>query len=251
MAFYGELHDFPLTDLLWFLGSRSKSGWLSLSNETSYIVFTFRRGQLVAARSNDATQRLGQVLVNNGAISEEQLEEALTIQRSSEDPRALGTLLVQHGFLTRERLQSALVAQFGELIFRLLINPTGQFRFDPGIPDLRGEPVNVSVEKEVFDAIRRADEWCVRHMQDAPFRINPSISTATADLIERGDRVFLRELIDGPRTFDQLVKASGHSSEAVLESLTRLQTSGIILIDAAGEAETSQSGESLAAGLVA
>ena len=231
MAFQGDLFDLPLTDILWFLGNRNKSGWLTLTSQATNMVFTFRRGQLIGARSNDTSQRLGRRLVAEGILGEWQLERALAYQKSNNPAPPLGTIMVDLGFLTAKQLEQALAEQFGELVFRLLIHPSGQFRFDPGIPDLRGEPMNVSVEAQVFDAVRRADEWIAERMHDTPFRLNPAISAETAALIEAGDRDYLRYLIRGPRSMPQLAELTGRPHEIVMDALTRLHTSGIIYLD--------------------
>ena len=231
MAFQGDLFDFPLPDLLWFLGSRNKSGWLTLVSDATHMVFTLRQGKLVGARSTDSTQRLGTRLVDSDLIDEWQLQKALAAQKASSTPPALGSILIELGFITSVQLERAIARQFGELVFRLLVYPTGQFRFDPGIPDLRGETVNVSIEHEVFEAVRRADEWSSERMYDTPFRLNPAISSETAALIDPEERIYLVSLIRGPKTLDQLVEISGRAHERVLRSLHRLQASGVIYLD--------------------
>ncbi|MEZ4571723.1 MAG: DUF4388 domain-containing protein [Thermomicrobiales bacterium] len=177
MAFQGDLFDFPLPDLLWFLGSRNKSGWLTLVSDSTHMVFTFRQGKLVGARSTDSSQRLGTRLVDAGLIDEWQVKKALEVQKTQPNSPALGSVLIELGFITSIQLERAIARQFGELVFRLLIYPTGQYRFDPGIPDMRGETVNVSIESEVFEAVRRADEWSSERMLDTPFKLNPAISS--------------------------------------------------------------------------
>lgn len=240
MAFQGDLFDFPLPDLLWFLGSRNKSGWLTLVSDSTHMVFTFRQGKLVGARSTDSTQRLGTRLVDAGLIDEWQLKKALEVQNARPKSPALGSVLIELGFITSTQLERAIARQFGELVFRLLIYPTGQYRFDPGIPDMRGETVNVSIETEVFEAVRRADEWSSEHMLDTPFKLNPAISSETAALIDPEERIYLVSLIRGPKTLDQLVEISGRDRDRVLQSMHRLQASGVIYLDAkAAGGETS------------
>lgn len=232
MAVQGDLFDFPLPDLLWFLGSRNKSGWLTLVSDSTHMVFTFRQGSLVGARSTDTTQRLGTRLLDAELINEWQLQRALDEQKSKVDSPALGSILIDLEFITSTQLEQAIARQFGELIFRLLIHPTGQFRFDPGIPDMRGESVNVSIEGEVFEAVRRADEWSSERMLDTPFKLNPAISSETAALIDPEERIYLVSLIRGPKTLEQLVDISGRDRDRVLQSLHRLQASGVIYLDA-------------------
>ncbi|MEZ4520539.1 MAG: DUF4388 domain-containing protein [Thermomicrobiales bacterium] len=232
MAFQGDLFDFPLPDLLWFLGSRNKSGWLTLVSDSTHMVFTFRQGKLVGARSTDSSQRLGTRLVDAGLIDEWQVKKALEVQKTQPNSPALGSVLIELGFITSIQLERAIARQFGELVFRLLIYPTGQYRFDPGIPDMRGETVNVSIESEVFEAVRRADEWSSERMLDTPFKLNPAISSETAALIDPEERIYLVSLIRGPKSLDQLVEISGRDRDRVLKSLHRLQASGVIYLDA-------------------
>lgn len=231
MAIQGDLFDFSLTDLLWFLDNRQKSGWLTLEHASARMVFTFRSGKLVAARSDDASQRLGQQLVALDLLDEAELEAALDVQRETNPTPALGTLVVNLGLVTPEQLQSALTAQFGQLVFRLIVQPTGTFRFDPGVPDKHGEPVNVSVEREIFDAVRRADEWCAAHIRSSMLRLNPAISAETSRLSSVSERVIMRVLMRGPRSYHDLISATGKQPEAVLEIVTRLQANGVIFIE--------------------
>lgn len=237
MAIHGDLYDFPLADLLSFLGNRQKSGWLSLAQGSSRIVFTFRRGKLIAARSNDASQRLGQHLVALDLLSSADLDHALGLQRACEPAPALGSVLVQHGFLEPDTLQCALTAQFGELVFRLIVQPTGEFHFDAGVPDLHGEPLDVSIEREVFEAMRRADEWCAEQLCSAALRLNPDISKDTSRLIGAVDRDLIRALAGGPLTYAQLVAATANPPDVVLDSITRLQAGGALFIDSDGQVE--------------
>ncbi|MFW6075536.1 MAG: DUF4388 domain-containing protein [Chloroflexota bacterium] len=232
MAIQGDLFDFPLTDMLWFLGSRNKSGWLTLVNQSSHMVFTFRRGKLIGARSTDANQRLGHRLVAEELIETWQLDKALELQSRHDAAPPVGTILVELGFLTHDQLHEAISRQFGDLVFQLLIQPIGQFRFDPGIPDMRGVEIDVSVESEIFEAIRRADEWTAERMHDTPFRLNPSISAETVALVEREDRDVLRLLVRGPLTLDELAARASANRTKITESLNRLQAVGMIYLDA-------------------
>lgn len=55
--------------------------------------------------------KLGDLLVNNGTISEEQLKDALKLQAGTGE--RLGTVLKEHGFITEEQLIDALISQLG------------------------------------------------------------------------------------------------------------------------------------------
>ena len=58
-----------------------------------------------------AYKRLGDLLQSVGLISDEQLNEALTLQKTTKE--RLGTLLINHGFITESQLIEALQMQLG------------------------------------------------------------------------------------------------------------------------------------------
>lgn len=58
-----------------------------------------------------AYMRLGDLLVSTGAISREQLEQALELQKGTK--QRLGDVLIQNGFITEKSLIDALKIQLG------------------------------------------------------------------------------------------------------------------------------------------
>ncbi|MBR5126810.1 MAG: type II secretion system protein GspE, partial [Roseburia sp.] len=57
--------------------------------------------------------RLGDLLVSSGAITEKQLEDALSIQKSSGSGQRLGTVLIENKFITENQLIETLQMQLG------------------------------------------------------------------------------------------------------------------------------------------
>ena len=57
--------------------------------------------------------RLGDLLVKSGAITQAQLDEALSIQAESETGGRLGEVLQEHGFITEKQLIDTLMSQLG------------------------------------------------------------------------------------------------------------------------------------------
>jgi len=56
--------------------------------------------------------QLGQLLVDNGALTDEQLAEALRLQRAGQNKLLLGEVLVQQGFCTPEEIMAALARAY-------------------------------------------------------------------------------------------------------------------------------------------
>mgnify|MGYP000199753304 CR=1 FL=1 len=63
------------------------------------------------AKNTARESKLGQILLEKGLISEEQLESALTQQEESRDDNLLGEILIEKGFLQWEELRAALQKQ--------------------------------------------------------------------------------------------------------------------------------------------
>ena len=56
-------------------------------------------------------KKLGQLLVERGYLSEEQLEEAVDLQKRPDETRRLGEILVSRGYVTASQVQVALARQ--------------------------------------------------------------------------------------------------------------------------------------------
>ncbi len=64
-------------------------------------------------------KRLGELLVENGLLTEPQLLEALSVQKTSR--KLLGEVIVDLGYSTRDRLDTVLARQFGSRLGEILI----------------------------------------------------------------------------------------------------------------------------------
>jgi len=56
-------------------------------------------------------KRLGEVMVEKGYVTQEQVEEALRLQRMPGEKRMLGQILISRGFATPPQVQVALARQ--------------------------------------------------------------------------------------------------------------------------------------------
>lgn len=87
MSLKGDLQQFPIIDIIQLLNGARKSGLLRLSSEKGESQLVFHEGDLVSANFLNNRVRIGQVLVSAGAITEEQLAQALEIQNNAGDNR--------------------------------------------------------------------------------------------------------------------------------------------------------------------
>ncbi|HEX5166571.1 MAG TPA: DUF4388 domain-containing protein, partial [Thermomicrobiales bacterium] len=163
MALAGDIEDYPLAELLFFLSSKQRTGELVLEQAEITIVFALRHGRLIAAQMIPTDQRLGERLVSGGVITPSMLSDAL--QRQEQTPeRQLGAILVERGDAPRETVIDAIRGQITDCLVAFLIAPGGTFLFQEKPLDTDMIDVDVIVEREVLDALRRADEYVTRQI---------------------------------------------------------------------------------------
>jgi len=117
-----------------------------------------RGGRIHSSSSNDPRESLGQFLVRDGLISEEQLFKALSRQES--EGRLLGSVLIADNIISEEQLRATLKTKAQESIYDLFLWTEGQFEFQEGsLPFDVLVSVELSVTEIVFEGIRRVDDW--------------------------------------------------------------------------------------------
>ena len=86
MGLEGTLRVFSLTDIFQMLGLQRKTGVLSVEGEDDTITISFLGGQVVAAESTARRldNRLGNLLIRAGYVSQEQLDRILEVQRETQ-----------------------------------------------------------------------------------------------------------------------------------------------------------------------
>lgn len=146
-----------LTDLLQFLAASRKSGTLKFDrNNVSKQVY-FENGLIVGSKSNDPREYLGQVLLHYGKVDEGQLQAAREAQRKS--GAKLGEVLVQQGFLSEEEVLDILKTRTLDAIYDLFVWNEGEFEFYDDEP-LPSDLIVIEVEPTtvIMEGIYRLDE---------------------------------------------------------------------------------------------
>ena len=161
MALSGTLKDFALPDIFQLIGMQRKTGLLTLESDRETVTVVFEQGMVVHA---DSTVRrlddlLGSVLVRQGKIRKDVLEEALSKQKVS--MQRLGFILVSQGYISRDDLKGALSEQVQQIVFRVFRWKSGRYHFDAQAEaDYDRENVQpVSTDHILMEGIRRVDEW--------------------------------------------------------------------------------------------
>jgi hypothetical protein len=157
----GTLKVFSLTEIFQMLGLQRKTGILSVEGEDDAITISFLGGAVVAAESaaHRLDNRLGNLLLRAGYLTDEQLARVLATQR--ETRQRLGFLLVREGYVEPTELREALRLQISRIVYSAFRWPDGRFHFtQEGTVDYDADHMApVSTETVLMEAAQIVDEW--------------------------------------------------------------------------------------------
>ena len=160
MALRGNLKDFSLPDVFQLVTFSKKTGVLRIkrADGTNGSVW-FRDGDVFFAQSNWHGEPLGERLVAASRITPSALSRALEIRKENTD-RRLGQILVDEGYITDKVLEAFVQEQIQDTIFDLMRWDEGDFDFEV-LPEVVDEDIglSVSIENIVMEGSRRLEEW--------------------------------------------------------------------------------------------
>jgi pentatricopeptide repeat protein len=231
MAIKGSLKEASLPDVLQLLSMGKKSGCLSVTHRQSFGYIYFDKGRISYASIVNRRDRLGDILVKNGLITQAQLDDAVTGQNTERDKR-LGEILVERQFIAREELHKYIRLQIEEAVFYLFTWNEGTFNFDADIaPDAQDFVVSINPESLLLEGARRVDEWSLIEKKipsfDLVFELDRArLQESGAALTTEQDTII--GLIDGRRDVAGLVDESGLGEFDVGKALYGLATAGFV-----------------------
>jgi len=132
MSLVGRLEDLALTDIFQIISLSKKTGTLVLKGKSGAAVVVFKNGQVVQAATDNLRDTLGNILISKGLISEQDLENALGAQKRLKGGKRLGQILVEGGALDQQVLEETIRSQIENMIYSLLTWEDGFFNFDLG-----------------------------------------------------------------------------------------------------------------------
>ena len=163
MSLAGRLEEIELAELLHFLALNNRTGKVTLSRREAHGVVVVRLGRIVYAASSSIRETFGNILVCRGLASPEALAAALERQHQMADGRKLGDILVEAGAISEGQLQDALRQQTGLVVQELCRWRTGYFRFEV-CPVASAGDIGVDTEELVVAAGVATDQILLEAM---------------------------------------------------------------------------------------
>ena len=110
MAIKGSLKEASLPDVIQLLTLGRRSGCLSIADRQNFGYIYFDEGRLTYASIVNRRDRLGDLLVRSGRLAPEVLQRAVDEQAQSPEQK-IGELLVEAGALSRQELEDYMRVQ--------------------------------------------------------------------------------------------------------------------------------------------
>ena len=163
MSLAGRLEEIELAELLHFLALNNRTGKVTLSRRDAHGVVVRAAGRIVYAASSSIRETFGNILVCRGLVSPEALAAALERQHQAADGRKLGDILVEAGAISEDQLQDALRQQAGLVVQELCRWRSGYFRFEVA-PVASAGDIGVDTEELVVAAGVATDQILLEAM---------------------------------------------------------------------------------------
>jgi len=187
MSLRGTLGDFGIADIFQLIGHQAKTGVLLLKDRELEVRIFFVDGNVVKAEqsSREKADLLGNIMVRGRALKQAQLDEALATQQRT--MRRLGDILVESGAVDRATLKEFARLQTTETIYRLFAWKAGTYEFVAQTVDYDEQSYEpIRSENILMEGFRMVDEWpAVRKVipsSNLSFRIlKPLPAEAAAD----------------------------------------------------------------------
>ena len=130
-ALSGSLSHFQPSQVLRLLQMTSASGCLHVRHADEHADLYVQNGSRLLARTNGISLRTGDLLVDRGEIRPQVLELAIAIQQDRPGKR-LGELLVESGAVDAASVSEAVLDVQRRIVCRVLLWQDGVFAFRPG-----------------------------------------------------------------------------------------------------------------------
>ncbi|MEK7240504.1 MAG: DUF4388 domain-containing protein [Gemmatimonadota bacterium] len=231
MAIRGSLKEASLPDVLQLLAMGKKTGCLSVTHRNNFGSIYFDKGKISYAAIVNRRDRLGDILVKSGVLSQAQLDDGIAAQALEREKR-LGEILVNRGLISRDELHRQIRLQIEEAVYFLFTWTQGSFNFEADIrPEEQDFVVSITPESLLLEGARRVDEWSLIEKKIPSFDIVFELDRRRlqeSDVALTAEQEVVVPLIDGRRDVATLVDETGMVEFEVGKALYGLVTVGFL-----------------------
>jgi hypothetical protein len=226
----GTLDDFTLSDIFRLTALAKKTGRLEVERRTGSGRVYFRDGEVYHAESTKSQELLGSKLTRSGRLTERQLSRAVVEQEQT--GRRLGEVLIGQGVIEQEQIEWAVRSQIEDGVFDLLRWELGAFVWEPDVETEVEVPLTVSVENLIIEASRRLDEISQIRKKissaDVVLAMSPRPPDGAHQINITSEEWQVLVLVDGHRSVEDIATSTGAEAYQTTRLLFGLLNAGLI-----------------------
>lgn len=157
-ALEGDLAHFFPSEVLQLLQLAQANGRLEFRRDTEQVDLWYERGRPVFARTSGLAVRSGELLMHKNSVSAQAVARALDRQKD-QPSRRIGQLLVEQGDASREQVSEAVHEVLRRIVYGVILWRDGRFRFLPG-EAAEGEDIQLDLDLDrlILEGLRLADQ---------------------------------------------------------------------------------------------
>ncbi|HKR65010.1 MAG TPA: DUF4388 domain-containing protein [Thermoanaerobaculia bacterium] len=227
----GDLSKIQIPDVLSFMAMIRESGKLVVTQGQLERTIHWKEGEIVFASSSSNEHSLGQFLLRNGKITQQQYEES---KRRVTPQLRHGKLLVQMGAISPKDLWWGVKNQVLEIIYSLIGWKEGEFAFFDSAEELAQERIvlQINTSSVIMEGIRRLDESArIREKVPSLDLVFARVQGVTPDFAELDmseSEIAIFNNIDGRSTVRELTGRSELTEFEVTRILFQLLSARLI-----------------------
>lgn len=218
-----------LLDVVSMINTSRWTGILAVLDGLVSKSVSFKKGEIKAASSNQARDRMGEIIYRYGAVTRDQLDDAM---REVTPTRKIGRVLVEKNYIDAHKLWHFIRLQVEEIFYSLLQFKKGDFYFFPRDESEFPSALTLSTQELLMEGVRRIDE--LGYMRERIpsgrtilMQLKP-IPDSDTKLDKKERKVF--QFVDGVKDVAEIARLSELGEFDATKALFQLLQSGYVRV---------------------
>lgn len=216
-----------LWDLIGVAGQGNWTGELVVITPDIERSLFFERGAIIASNSNADRERLGAILYQYGALTQEQVK--VVVDAVTPEIR-FGEAAVSLGYLGREKLFELIGRQAEEIVYATMLVSSGSFYFVEAFDETKlAYRLNLNVGGLLMEGVRRMDEIGLFRAR-IPSGMHVPVRMPGKSVKDDHEHFAVLEIIDGLLSVDDIGRILGLGQFDTTRAVFQLLQGGIVSV---------------------
>jgi tetratricopeptide (TPR) repeat protein len=221
------LVEASLPEVIKLLAYSLKSGCLSVTDRRNFGNIFLKDGRIIYATILNRNVRLFDTMIDNDLLKRNVLDEALRLQKKKR--KRVGEILIELGAISKQDLEGQLRQQIETTIYEMLAWSSGFFNFEENLlPGSEEFTIDLSAQQLLLTSARRVSDWqqIENNIPPKDIVLVRSEGRDAASLEPPEGRVL--EGVDGSRSIGEVIKRSGLDFQEACKAVYVLLAAGFL-----------------------